>query len=89
MTSAPYVTGGTVGAVRTTIYLPHALERRMRQVAELLGKSRADITREALEQYLERCERQRGLPPSVGMGDNSGAPAASYRDRLDQSWGKR
>lgn len=74
---------------KTTIYLPDDLERRMRQAAELLGKSRADITREALEQYLDRAERERGLPPSVGMGDNAGAPAASFRDRLAEGWGKR
>ena len=75
---------------KTTIYLPDALERRMRQAAELLGKSRADITREALEQYLDRAERQRrGLPPSVGMGDNADVPAASFRDRLAEGWGKR
>lgn len=71
---------------KTTIYLPDALERRMRQAAELLGKSRADITREALEQYLAREEGLRGLPPSVGMGDNAQAPAADYRARLAQGW---
>lgn len=82
--------GGTVGVVRkTTIYLPDVLERRMRQAADLLGKSRADITREALEQYLDRCEGRRGLPPSVGMGDNSGAPASNYKERLAKGWGKR
>jgi len=74
---------------KTTIYLPDALERRMRQAAELLGKSRADITREALAQYLDRAERQRGLPPSVGMGDNTATPAASFRDRLAEGWSPR
>jgi len=88
--SAPYVTGGTVGVMRkTTIYLPDALERRMRQAAEMLGKSRADITREALEQYLDRCEDQRGLPPSVGMGDNAATAASSYRERLAKGWQRR
>lgn len=74
---------------KTTIYLPDALERRMRQAAELLGKSRADITREALEQYLDRCEDQRGLPPSVGMGDNAATTASSYRERLAKGWQRR
>jgi Arc/MetJ-type ribon-helix-helix transcriptional regulator len=74
---------------KTTIYLPDALERRMRQAAELLGKSRAEITREAIEQYLDRTERGRGLPPSVGMGANADAPAAAYRDRLAEGWRRR
>jgi hypothetical protein len=88
--SMPYVTGGIVSAVRkTTIYLSDALERRMRQAAQLLGKSRAEITREALEQYLDRAESQSGLPPSVGMGDNPDAPAASYKERLARDWGER
>lgn len=86
----PYVTGGTVGSVRkTTIYLPDALERRMRQAAERLGMSRADITRSALEQYLDRSESQRGLPPSVGMGDNAATSAADYKERLAKGWGRR
>jgi hypothetical protein len=86
----PPVAGGTVRHMRkSTIYLPDALERRMRQAADLLGKSRADITREALEHYLDRCESLRGLPPSVGMGDNADAPASSYKERLARGWGKR
>ncbi len=88
--TAPYVTGGTVEAVRkTTIYLPDALERRMRQAAERLGMSRADMTRQALEQYLDRSESQHGLPPSVGMGDNANAGAADYKNRLAKGWGRR
>jgi len=74
---------------KTTIYLPDALERRMRQAADLLGKSRAEITREAIEQYLDRAEDMRGLPPSVGMGHNADAPATSFRDRLAEGWGSR
>jgi Arc/MetJ-type ribon-helix-helix transcriptional regulator len=74
---------------KTTIYLPDALERRMRHAAELLGKSRADITREALEQYLDRAESVRGLPPSVGMGRNTDTPAATFRDRLAEGWRPR
>jgi Arc/MetJ-type ribon-helix-helix transcriptional regulator len=74
---------------KTTIYLPDELERRMRQAAELLGKSRAEITREAIEQYLDRAEGARGLPPSVGMGRNAEAPAARFRDRLAKGWRPR
>jgi ribbon-helix-helix CopG family protein len=88
--TAPYVTGGTVEAVRkTTIYLPDSLERRMRQAAERLGMSRADITRQALEQYLDHSESRRGLPPSIGMGDNANTGAADYKERLARGWGRQ
>lgn len=53
---------------KTTIYLPDATERRMRRLAKRLGVSRAEITRAALEDFLERGERSGALPPSVGMG---------------------
>ena len=61
----------------------------MRQAADLSGKSRAEITREAIEQYLDQAESTRGLPPSVGMGDNRKAPATSFRDRLAEGWGSK
>lgn len=73
---------------KTTIYLPDALERRMRQAAERLGMSRAEITRDAIEQYLDRAE-SRELPPSIGMGDNAKTPASSFRDRLAEGWGSK
>lgn len=75
--------------LKTTIYLPEVTERRMRQAARLLGKSRAELTREALDAYLDRCEGERGLPASVGMGDNPDARAATYEGRLAGRFGGR
>jgi predicted transcriptional regulator len=81
--------GGSVGVVKkTTIYLPEGTERRMLDAARWLGKSRAEMTREALEQYLDRCDAGRGLPESVGMGENPRARAATYEDRLAEAWGR-
>ena len=74
---------------KTTIYLPESTERRIRQASKRLGKSRAEITREALETYLDGAERTRGLPPSVGMGANPNVKAADYEARLAQRWPKR
>jgi hypothetical protein len=74
---------------KTTIYLPESTERRMSRVAKRLGKSRAEITRAALEAYLDRSERVARLPASVGMGSNPNAPAADYKERLADGWGRR
>jgi hypothetical protein len=74
---------------KTTVYLPDETERRMRRAATHLGLSRAEITRAALEEFLERTERRGVLPPSVGMGDNPATAAADYEERLARSWGRR
>jgi hypothetical protein len=71
---------------KTTLYLPSDTVRRMRQAAKRLGKSRAQIAREALDDYLVRSERYRGLPPSVGMGSNPDVSAADYEEWLDRHW---
>jgi len=74
---------------KTTVYLPDNTERRIRRVAKRLGVSQAELTRTALEQYLERSERGEGLPPSVGMGENPKARAADYEERLARAWRRR
>lgn len=71
---------------KTTVYLPDSTERRIRRVAKRLGMSQAELTRTALEQYLDRSERGEGLPPSVGMGENPKATAADYEERLAGHW---
>ncbi len=58
-------------------------------MAKRLGKSRAEITRTALEDYLNRSEGATCLPPWVGLGDNPNAPAADYEERLARYWGGR
>jgi hypothetical protein len=83
----PYVLGGILHVVRkTTVYLPEDTERRIRRVAKRLGVSQAELTRTALEQYLDRSERGERLPPSVGMGENAKATAADYEERLARDW---
>lgn len=88
--SMPYVVGGTVDRVRkTTIYLPPELESRLARTAERCGRSRAALIREALGNYLDSTAGDAALPPSIGMGNNPAAPAASYRERLERGWGRR
>jgi hypothetical protein len=71
---------------KTTVYLPDSTEQRIRRVAKRLGVSQAELTRTALEQYLDRSERGEGLPPSVGMGENPNATATDYEERLARHW---
>lgn len=73
---------------KTTIYLPEGTQQRIRRAAKQLGISRAEITRAALEEYLDRTERNGVLPPSVGMGENPNARAADYEERLEKHWGR-
>lgn len=86
----PYILAGRLSGMRkTTIYLSESTERRMRRAAKRLGVSRAEITRAALEEYLDRSEREGSLPPSVGMGENPQASAADYEARLARLWRSR
>jgi hypothetical protein len=71
---------------KTTIYLPEGTEQRVRKAASRLGISRAQLTRAALEEFLERTERRGTLPPSVGMGENPATAAADYEQRLAEHW---
>jgi len=74
---------------KTTIYLTERTELRMRRASKRLGKSRAEIARAALDEFLDRAERTGALPPSVGMGENPAVDAADYEDRLARDWRPR
>jgi Arc/MetJ-type ribon-helix-helix transcriptional regulator len=71
---------------KTTVYLPDSTARRIRRAATRLGVSRAEITRAALDEFLERSERNGALPPSVGMGENAASAAADDEERLARYW---
>lgn len=71
---------------KTTIYLPEETERRLRQAAKRLRKSRAEITRTALDRYLDDAERETPLPPSVGSASNPGFDASRYEEWLAEHW---
>jgi hypothetical protein len=86
----PPTLGGTVPDVhKTTIYLPASTEERMRRAAKRLGRSRAEITRIAIDEYLDRNDVEPILPPSVGMGSNPNVHAADYKERLAEYRGRR
>ena len=64
------------GMVKTTLYLPPELKRRVEQVAHSEGRSEADVIREVLSEGLQR--RARPLPTFgfVNSGDPDWAATA-------------
>jgi predicted transcriptional regulator len=72
---------------RTTVKLPDELDTRLRHEAERRGVTIADVTREALEAYLQR-KRGRRLG-FVGVGDSGdGTVAARIEALIDKEWGR-
>lgn len=71
---------------KTTVYITERTKRRLRRAAKRLGKSHAEITRTALDRYLDDAERKRSLPPSIGMGSNPGLRARDYEAWLAERW---
>jgi hypothetical protein len=68
-------------AVRTQIYLPEALHRRLKSRARILNKPMAVQIREALERYLATEEAPEPIPddpiwsiPDYAVGGAAGSP---------------
>ncbi len=53
---------------RTTLFVEEAQERDLDALAERERRSKADLVREAIGEYLVRKGRGRGLPGYVGSG---------------------
>ena len=67
---------------KLSVRLPESTELRLRRAAKRLGRPHTDIIGEAIEQYLNRSEREHALPPSVGMGSNAAVTAVDYEMRF-------
>jgi predicted transcriptional regulator len=72
---------------KTTIYLPEDLHRALREAACAENKAQAEVIRRALEEYLER--RERALPLSIGLEQDSGLSGAGSEAWLEAEWGRR
>lgn len=55
--------------VKTTVYLPVALKRRLEQVARTQGRSEAEVIRLALEDFTAHQDRPRPRLPLFSSGD--------------------
>jgi len=72
---------------KTTIYLPEALRRALKEAARAENKAQAEVIRLALEEYLER--RGRVLPLSIGLGEDPELSGADSEAWLEAEWGRR
>ena len=73
---------------KTTVYLPSALQERLRLAAHRESRSQAQLVREAIE---DRLDRDAGRAPSIiGMFDE--VPTVTSDDvkaRIREEWGHR
>ncbi|MDQ3397964.1 MAG: ribbon-helix-helix domain-containing protein [Deinococcota bacterium] len=70
---------------RTTVYLEEGMDLDLACLAKQQERSKAELIREALEQYLKTQEKPRRLPRSVGIG-RSGMP--DLAERSEELYGK-
>lgn len=73
---------------KTTVYLPSALQERLRLAARREGRSQAELVREAIEDRLDRDAQ--GAPSIIGMFDE--APTVTSDDvkaKIREGWGQR
>ena len=77
-------TGGTIHgmSVKTTLYLPEALKRRIEDEASRKGLSEAEVIRRVLEAGLERSRPRFGII-------SGGEPIAHRVDELLKGFGSR
>ncbi|MSQ23667.1 MAG: ribbon-helix-helix protein, CopG family [Chloroflexi bacterium] len=69
---------------KTTVYLPEAMERTLKEAARQTGRREADLVREAIAAYLER--RGSPQPQSIGAGADDELPARDSEDWLRARW---
>lgn len=69
---------------KTTLYLPDALNQRLKVEAKRQNKSQAELMREALESYIQ--QQPRALPRSLGLADDAGISAAESEDWIHARW---
>jgi predicted transcriptional regulator len=72
---------------KATLYLPAELQQALKQLARRQKRSRAELIREALEQYV-RAQPHR-LPRSVGIAASGELDATEVKDWIRESWAKR
>jgi len=69
---------------KTTLYLPHSLQLRLRESARRAGRSQADVVRAALERYLDDGRPRRlGF---VGLGQDRHLAARDSEAWLEREW---
>jgi predicted transcriptional regulator len=73
---------------KTTVYLNTSLQHNLAQTARQLGKSQAELIRQAVTEYLERHAPKREFA-SLGAGEDLELSARDADDFLRAAWDKR
>ena len=71
---------------KTTVYLPEALQRALKEAARAERKPQAELVRAALEEYLER--RERPSLSSLGSGEDEELSGTNSEEWLESQWGR-
>jgi hypothetical protein len=72
---------------KTTLYLPEATRRRLRDMARRTGLPQADLVRRALDNYLSA--EASPLPKSIGAGEDAELNGRNTEDWLRANWRPR
>jgi hypothetical protein len=72
---------------KTTLYLPEATRRQLRDMARRTGQPQADLVRQALDRYLNA--EASPLPKSIGAGEDSELSGRDAEDWLRANWRPR
>jgi hypothetical protein len=69
---------------KTTIYLPEELQYQLEALAKQEKRSKAELIREALLNYI--AQKPRRLPKSLGMGQDGTLAAEDIDGWLKENW---
>lgn len=72
---------------KTTLYLPKALHRAVKEAAKREGRSQTEIVRAALESYL--AQRPKTLPRSIGAASDGTLSATEGKAWVRDTWQER
>jgi hypothetical protein len=72
---------------KTTLYLPDELQRQLQEAARRMGRSQADLIREALETFLGTVQSPRAR--SIGIVDDPDLHGEDSEDWLRRAWGAK
>jgi hypothetical protein len=74
---------------KTTVYLPEADYRRLKELAEAQDRPAAELVREAVAEYTARHAPRRRLPRSLGAGRSRRGDIAERAEALLAGLGRR